>query len=166
VSYLDEYGAGDERRGKIIKWAAAAVVVAAVAAFLLYHLLRNYREDRQVKAFSEMLQRKDYKGAYALWGCTETNPCRDYSFDKFLEDWGPQSRYANASQVEIGHPQQREGAVGAIRRFLGIGYSCEDGVIYELKAAGAEPVLLYVLRKDQTIGFAPWAVCAPRMHVP
>jgi len=41
AGFLDEYGAGDERRARIIKLILVSVVVAAVLSGLLYFLFRN-----------------------------------------------------------------------------------------------------------------------------
>ena len=53
--------------------------------------LHNRSEEGQVKQFLALLKAGDYKGAYALWGCTDTQPCRDYPMKAFMEDWGPQT---------------------------------------------------------------------------
>ena len=39
AGFLDDYGAGDERRARIIKTAVISVVVLAVVSGLLYFLL-------------------------------------------------------------------------------------------------------------------------------
>ena len=53
AGYLDQYGAGEERREKAIKTVAIAVVVLLVAGGVLYFLFKNYRQERQVGAFFE-----------------------------------------------------------------------------------------------------------------
>jgi hypothetical protein len=163
--YLEEYGAGEEKRGKIIRWTLLGVVGALAVGAVLYFALRNFSEDRVARQFVAALQQKDYERAYRFWGCSPEKPCRDYQFDKFMEDWGPKSPYADASNVRIEHPQLTPGALGWIRNALGIQYSCQDGVIYNLNFGKGEPALIYVLRKDGTIGFAPWPVCAPRIQM-
>ena len=45
-----------------------SLVVVGGVAFFVFH---NYREERQVKQFFDLLQAaQDYKAAYALLGCT------------------------------------------------------------------------------------------------
>ena len=49
AGFLDQYGAGDERREKTIRTlviSAIAIAVVAGAAFFVFH---NYSEERQVK---------------------------------------------------------------------------------------------------------------------
>jgi hypothetical protein len=163
--YLEAYGAGEEQRGKTLRWIVLAVVAAAALGGLLYFVFRNFSEDRVAKAFVAALQRKDFPGAYRYWGCSQEKPCRDYRYEKFLEDWGPQSPYADVSNIKIEHPQLNQGALGWVRNTLGVQYSCHDGVIYHLNFGKGAPVLIYVLRADKSIGFAPWSVCAPRIQL-
>lgn len=163
--YLEDYGAGEEKRGKILRRILIGVVTVLVFGAVSYFSLRNYSENRSIQNFVAALQQKDYKQAYARWGCTEAKPCRDYSFEKFMEDWGPNSPNADASNARVEHPQLNPGAIGWIRNMLGIQYSCNDGVIYHVTLGTGSPVLLYVLRSDKTIGFAPWTVCAPHVKM-
>src|ERR1039458_6902083 len=94
VGYLDQYGAGEERREKIIKIvkrAALSLVVLVAIGGSLFFVFHNFREERQVKQFLILLEGRDYKGAYALFGCTDAKPCRYYPFAKFMEASGPAS---------------------------------------------------------------------------
>src|SRR5947207_4122938 len=101
AGYLDQYGAGDERRWKIIKTLVISVVTLAAVGGALFFIFHNYREESRVKQFYKLLATKDYKGAYALFGCTDTTPCRYYGFDKFMEDFGPNTGHENLSDVRI-----------------------------------------------------------------
>lgn len=148
VSYLDEYGVDDARRERLIKRVAAAVLSLVLVGATLYFVFRNFREERQIKTFLSLLVSRDYQAAYRLWGCTAATPCRDYPFEKFLEDWGPQSRFANAAAAKVVSAR-----------------SCATGLIQTLSVNGDE-VRLWVERRDQTLAFAPWPVCSPRMAAP
>ena len=88
ADYLDEYGIEETRRNRVVKrivLSAIAIVVVAVAAYLF---LRNYKEKQAVKNFLTEVNSGQLPAAYTTWGCTATHPCRDYSYQKFLEDWG------------------------------------------------------------------------------
>src|ERR1043165_7260258 len=98
AGYLDEYGAGDERREKrnklILIVGACAIVLLFLWSFFfvwdkteilrfqslarLAQIARNHQQEGRVKDFLELLRRQDYKGAYALWNCTDQHPCKDY----------------------------------------------------------------------------------------
>jgi len=83
---LDQYGAGDARREKIVKTLAISFLALVAAGGALFFIFHNYREEHQVKEFFNHLAAHDYKAAYALFGCTDTKPCRDYGSEKFMED--------------------------------------------------------------------------------
>jgi len=149
AGYLEGYGAGVENRIKIYRWSAIGLVAAIIIAIVLYFQFRDYSEEQKVKQFLASLQTQNYKGAYSFWGCTDVHPCPQYSFEKFMEDWGPKSPHANVQQAKLATKK-----------------SCTNGVIQFLDFPGQEQVQLWVERKDKTIGFAPWPVCNPRMQVP
>jgi hypothetical protein len=148
MSYLDTYGVRDARREKIIKWLLAIAAIVSVVGVALYFQFRNYAEERQVKAFLQHLRNGNHKEAYALWGCTDANPCPHYPFDKFMEDWGPASPQARIADARIVNTK-----------------SCEGGIIQFLQFPDNHEVQLWVERRDKSIGFAPWPVCNPRMKV-
>jgi hypothetical protein len=146
MGYLDAYGAGEERRAKIIKTLVLIAVVIAILGGIAWWRFRNWAEDKRAEEFFAMLRSGDYKGAHALWGCTDERPCRDYSFDRFMEDWGPKSQH-NPNAMQVTDTK-----------------SCSSGVIKVLKYPGDE-VHLWIDRRTKTIGFSPWPVCNPRMQV-
>ena len=150
--YLESYGAGEEKRARRIKRVALVVVVALAAGTALYFGFRDYREKQQAKLFVALLQQKNYQAAYTLWGCTPTSTCREYTVDKFLEDWGPKSPHADASKLQIVNTR-----------------GCSSGVIIEVRSGGSDPDYLWVERGTRNLGFAPLAdlfgrpVCDPKV---
>ncbi len=145
AGYLDAYGAADERRERrtkrIVLWALVVVVVAAA----LYFTFRNWRQEQLVKQFFTLLQQKDYQGAYKLWGCTPDTPCKYYPPDKFTEDWGPSSAYADAGAIKIANED-----------------TCGSGVVFTVESPKSQPIGLYVERDSNVITFAPWPRCPGR----
>lgn len=148
-SYLEGYGAGEERRNRILKWLALGMVLLIILGVVLYFQFRNYAEEKQIESFLNHLRSKDFKSAYALWGCTDAKPCPNYAFEKFMEDWGPASPAGNIAAVKLGTTK-----------------SCATGIIQFLEAPGQSEIHLWVDRSDKTIGFSPWPVCDPRVKVP
>ena len=144
AGYLDHYGAGEERREKTIKRLVLTAVVVVIAAGVLFLIFKNYRQERQVNRFLGLLSRQDYQAAYALWGCTAANPCRDYQFAEFMKDWGPQSEHADPKSFHITKTR-----------------SCGSGVIVTVDSKGAnqQEDKLWVQRDDLTIGFSPLPGC-------
>lgn len=142
--FLESYGAGEEQKLRWIKRTVLAAVILAALATTAYFLLRNYREVQQAKRFFELLDRRDYRAAYALWGCTEESPCKHYTLEKFMEDWGPGSTHANVADRKITKTR-----------------GCKDGVILEVQFGSNPPDYLWVDRETRNLGFAPWPVCNP-----
>lgn len=140
MGYLDVYGAGEDRRGRLLKRLILALVAVVVIGTVAYFNFRDYPEERQVARFLELLRAGDYKSAYALWGCTDAKPCRDYRFERFMEDWGPQSEYKRIGDARVVRSN-----------------SCDTGIIQTLEVPGApETVGLFVERSSDTLSFAPW----------
>src|SRR5579864_6915066 len=153
ASYLEEYGAAEEQRAKrirLIKNSSMVLAAVIVVALIADAVFKNRSEEQQAKTFVSLLQAHDYQGAYKLWGCSDTHPCPDYPFDKFLEDWGPKSAHADQSPAHIGLSQ-----------------SCGSGVVIRLDYKGSEePVTLEVERNTKIISFAPWSECPGRhLHI-
>jgi hypothetical protein len=153
ASYLEAYGAAEEQRAKrvrLIKISAIVLVSVIVVGLIAYGLLKNRPEEQQAKTFVSLVRAHDYQGAYKLWGCSDTHPCKDYPFDKFMEDWGPKSPHSDQSSAHIGLSQ-----------------SCGSGVVIRLDYQGSEePVSLDIERSTNVISFAPWAECPGRhLHI-
>ena len=144
-SYLDRYGEGYEQRAKRTKRIIAAILIVVVGGAGLYLSLRNHRQKAQVSQFVELLQKRDYTAAYRLWGCTEIKPCPDYTFQKFMEDWGPQSKYAQIASFGIARSK-----------------ACGSGVIVTVDMDRNREERFWVEDRDLTIGFSPWQVCPAR----
>ena len=144
--FLDEYGAGDEQRAKVIKIVVIAVLLLAVAGGVLYFMFHNYRQERQVKMFFDLLEAHNYEAAYDLWVHTDADR-RGYPFETFLQDWGPQSAHRDVSNFRIARSR-----------------SCGSGVILTVDFGNSQQQeKLWVQRDDLTIGFSPLTGCpAPR----
>jgi len=142
TGYLDRYGEGDEQRAKRNKLILAVVLSVVVVSAGLYFGLRNHRQKAQVTHFVELLQKHDYQAAYRLWGCSETKPCPEYTFDKFMEDWGPGSKYTQIASFDISKST-----------------ACGSGVIVTVDLGQNREERLRVESSDMTIGYSPWRVC-------
>jgi hypothetical protein len=144
AAYLANYGAGEEQRERTIRRLIITAIVLLVVGGILYFFLKNFRQERQARKFFELLAKQDYKTAYAMWGCTDAKPCRDYPFQNFLDDWGPNSAHKNARSYHIKRSR-----------------SCGSGVILTVDFGGSQEDKLWVERGDLTIGFSPWPGCPP-----
>lgn len=141
ASYLQQYGAGEEHRNRIIKriiLAAIAVVIVAVAAYLIFH---NYPEKRIAHHFLDDVNGGRYQQAYADWGCPQ--PCKNYDFNRFMQDWGPSAKVI---------PPWKVASVDGCRTFVTI----------NVQAQGSELQSLSVQRDNHELGFAPAPECQER----
>jgi|YNPBryBLVA2012_1023415.scaffolds.fasta_scaffold00033_5 hypothetical protein len=169
--FLTGYGVEEERRERLIKRVALALLIVLAVGGGLYLALRTYPARRQVNQFLDYLRRQDYQGAYRMWGCTETSPCRDYSFEKFLEDWGPKSAHADARAARIRGMSARSCGPGVLYTLGSLaahalgekGCDCGSGVIHTVAFPGGEEVALWYDRKEKALGFAPWPACLPQL---
>lgn len=139
ASYLDQYGAGEERRAKIVKAVLFSLLAVIVIGGPLTFYLWDWRQEHQVSKFFDLLAAKDYTAAYALWGCTAAKPCSGYSMAAFLQDWGPPH--------DVSHPK--------ITRSR----SCGSGVIITVDYGNNQQEHFWVQRDDLTVGFSPYPGC-------
>ena len=147
-SYLDYYGAAEASRARrmtLVKRGVMILALLLVVGGILYALFKNYPEEQQVKTFLGLLQKKDYAAAYEMWGCTEANPCRDYSMARFLDDWGPKGVHGDFSGARVGSTE-----------------SCGTGVMVDVTPASGEAARLWVERGSRVLAFAPWSQCPGR----
>lgn len=149
-SYLEAYGANEEHRARrinIFKNVSIALSSVLIVGLILYAVFKNHGEEQRAKSFLSLLVAHNYSAAYAMWGCTESRPCPDYSYAKFQEDWGPKSGHAEEASAHVGLSQ-----------------SCGSGVLIRLdyKTSQEEPVVIWVERESGIISFAPWPECPGR----
>jgi hypothetical protein len=138
--YLQNYGAGEEHRNRIVKFLILGVVAALVLSLVAYLLLHNRSEKKTVERFLAQVNAHDYKDAYVTWGCTEAKPCRNYDFGRFMEDWGPKTKATSPWRIA-----NVEG--------------CKSFVTVNVKADGAELQSLGVDRGARTVNYAPSPEC-------
>jgi len=143
MSYLEGYGVREARTEKYLKYGILTATLIIAVAFTAYFILRDRSQRGKVEDFLARLRSRDYKSAYALWGCTDAKPCPEYPMNKFLEDWGPASPQANIAAVSS----------ETVRH-------CDSGILQILRFPDGHEVPLWVQRRNDLIGFAPWEIDA------
>jgi hypothetical protein len=141
--YLAGYGAGEEKRSSLIRRVLAWTVSALLISGVLWFAFRNYPARAKLDSFIELLQAKEYQKAYALWGCTQAAPCRDYNFERFLRDWGPESPAANAQSATL------------VSKATCGGLLLNSAVLRVYRFQPDHIVNLWVDRSDGHVSFAP-----------
>jgi hypothetical protein len=141
-SYLQTYGVEEEHHARIVKRVVAACIILLVGVVAGYLLFRNFPERQKAKSFLAKINGRDFKTAYAEWGCTDSEPCPNYDFRRFLEDWNPK----NASG-----PWKVESTD-----------SCDTFLTVNVQSPGSELQSIAVQRSDHSLGFAPAPECQER----
>jgi hypothetical protein len=136
--YLDQYGAGEEQRDRVVIRSIIAVVAIVIVSALGWYLLKNHHQEGVVKNFVDAIRRGDYQTAYHDWGCTEQKPCPGYSFDSFMGDWGSPSNSAAA---------------------ISDSESCNTGVLLTVSVNSTKVEKLWVDKGNDAISFAPYPIC-------
>lgn len=142
ASYLQQYGAGEEHRNRIIKRIVLGAIGAVAIAAAAYLILHNYAEKQVARHFLEDVNSGRYEQAYADWGCTAQHPCKNYDFNRFKEDWA-------SPKVS---PPWKIASTDSCRTFLTI----------NVQARGSELQSLAVQRDNHELGFAPAPQCEER----
>jgi len=140
MGYLEDYSAvTGARREMIHKGLLVALLISVVGGGVFYFFFKNFFEERQVSRFLSRLQENHYSEAYEHWGCSVEEPCPIYTYEDFLEDWGPDS------------------PLGEVRSFdLGRSTELDNGVIVEIEINGKLQPELWVEKETQIVGFSPY----------
>ena len=142
AGYLDQYGAGEERRNRIIIRSILGVLIAIVVVALTWYLTLNHRQESVVKSFIAALKNHDTQGAYRIWGCTTSHPCPDYAYDKFLSDWGPGANGPDLPTIGLTDSEQ-----------------CNNAAMLTVQVNPNRVEQLWLDKGSDLISFAPFPIC-------
>jgi hypothetical protein len=142
AGYLDQYGAGEERRNRIIIRSILGFVILVIAVALGWYLTLNHHQESVVKSFIAALKRKDTEGAYRIWGCTSSHPCPDYSYNQFLKDWGPGPNGPDLSVIGLSDSEE-----------------CNNAAMLTVQVNPTRVEQLWLDKDSDLISFAPFPIC-------
>jgi hypothetical protein len=148
--YLDQYGAGEDRRNYILSRVAIALVSTVVVVTLAWYLLRNHHQEGIVKTFLQAVRSGDLQSAYRDWGCTPAKPCSGYEYNRFLSDWGP---------ARQGIPSNDEGQPDLSALHISDSETCNSGVLLTVAVNPKRTEILWVDKSSDAINFAPYPIC-------
>jgi hypothetical protein len=141
--YLDQYGAGEETRNRILVRSIVISLAVVIVGSLSWYLFKNHAQESVVRSFAKAIRAGDFQAAYRIWGCTAEKPCSGYDYSKFLSDWGPK-----------GEAPPDPSLFGLIDS-----ESCNNGVLLTVEVNRARTEKLWVDRGSNSISFAPYPVC-------
>jgi hypothetical protein len=137
--YLENYGAGEEAHGRLVKRLVLGLIGVVILGVAAYVYFQDFKEERLTKQFLAELNARQFDAAYRTWGCTDAQPCRDYAYPKFLEDWGPQKAKGDWKVKDVD--------------------GCPAGAIVTVAAGGTEATPIWVERGAGSLTFSPWNAC-------
>lgn len=118
------------------------VAIPFIAFFTWY--LWNWPEEHRVNTFFHAVEAKDYPQAFGIWNNDpqwqqHTDEYKNYSYQAFLSDWGPNGENGAISKAKI-----------VVTKQYG------TGVVIGVQINGNPKTLfLWVERKSKTLGFSP-----------
>ena len=135
-------------RRKRIRIIAACLAVMLVVGFGI--AFRHWPYEHRVNKFFDALEAKDFEKAYGIWfndpnWKTHPQDFTRYKYGEFYLDWGPGGEYGIIKEHSI------DGATSSGPWETG------SGVIVQITVnKRAEPVRIWIERKDKTFGFSPF----------
>ncbi len=142
AGYLDQYGAGEERRNRIILRSILTVLFLAIFGTLGWYLLLNHHEEAVVKSFVAALKAGDTHAAYRIWGCSDAKPCSGYEYTRFMKDWGPGANGPDLAVIGLTDSEE-----------------CNSAAMLTLQVNPQRVEQLWVDKGASTINFAPFPIC-------
>jgi len=142
AGYLDQYGAGEDRRNRIIIRTIVITLAAVILASLSWYIFKNHHQEGVIRAFVDAVRKRDLQSAYKVWGCTPEKPCTGYSYDKFVADWGPQGDAPDPAVFGLTDSE-----------------SCNNGVLLTLAVNRSRTEKLWVQKNSDAISYAPYPIC-------
>ncbi len=141
---------GEEPRSKLRRYLVSGLALVLLLSLGGWYLFRFHSEKQTVARFLDVLVAGDTQRAYQVW-----KPQASYSYQDFLEDWGPAGYYGPVKSYRIETAQQPRDASGVIVVVELSPYqpfpADNDGV----KNRRTKEVRIWVERKDKSLGFPP-----------
>jgi hypothetical protein len=145
AGFLDNYGAGDERRARNIKIAVVSVIGLVVLSGFLYFFFRNHRQEQQARRFYQLLAARDYQAAYSMWVSSDSER-QGYPMATFMQDWGPPA--VDVRSYDILDAE-----------------SCGNNVIVDADLGPLGNRKVWVNRKSLELGFPPYEQCPQQNRI-
>ena len=149
MSLLDS--TGEEPRSKLRRYAISGLALVLLLALSVWYLFRFYPEKQAVERFFDALAAGDTQRAYQLW-----KPQASYTYQDFLEDWGPSGYYGPVKSYRIETALSPQGGGSGV--IVVVEVSPDQPFPAESDAAKqrrTKEVRIWVERSDKSLGFPP-----------
>lgn len=141
---------GEEPKSKIIRWTVSALLLVILSGFTAWYFLRFQTEKNTARQFFETLAAGDMKRAYELW-----QPGPSYTYELFLEDWGPTGEYGPVTSFRIVTADRPPSRSGGVASGVVVVVEVSPRAPFDGSTPGIKEVQLWVERKDQSLSFPP-----------
>jgi len=142
---------GQPRTSKKARYAITLSVLALlVVVAVWFFFLRFATEKRTVAHFLAAVAGGDFGHAYQLWHAEPS-----YSYNDFLQDWGPKGYYGPVRSfriTKVDQPKDGSGVIVDVELSPFTPFPDENDVV---KNRQTKEVRIWIERRDQSISFAP-----------
>ena len=141
----------EEPQSKSLRYVVSAVTLILLLGASMWYFLRYTPEKHTVEHFLHAVVVGDSQQAYQIW-----KPSPSYSFNDFVEDWGPNGYYGPVKSFHIeNRPEHRAGGSGVAIKIELSPYQPFPADDDQVKRSKTKEVTLWVEFKDQSITFPP-----------
>lgn len=136
---------------KVRRYLVTALVLLILLGGTLWWMLRFHSEKVTVLHFMNAVIAGNLQQGYQIW-----KPSQSYSFNDFVEDWGPAGYYGPVKSFHLDKTEHHPGASGVeIKLELSPFQPFPDGNDI-VKQSKTKEVTLWVEFKDQSISYPPY----------
>ncbi len=140
----------EEPRSKLRRYLVSGLALVLLLSLSGWYLFRFHSEKQTVARFLDALVAGDTERAYQVW-----KPRASYSYQDFLEDWGPAGYYGPVKSYRIETAQKPRDASGVIVVVELSPYQPFPGDNDAVKNRRTKEVRIWVERQDNSLGFPP-----------
>ncbi len=139
------------RPSKKLRYTVTGIAFAILVAIAVwFFFLRFTTEKRTTTQFLDSVVGGNYERAYQIW-----HPEPTYSYNDFLQDWGPNGYYGPVRSFRITKAEQPKGGSGVTVEVEVSPFQPFPNDNDIVKNEQTKEVRLWVERRDQSISFAP-----------
>jgi hypothetical protein len=144
----------EEPKGKALRYAITGITfVVLVSIGVWFFVLRFSSEKRTVAKFMDALVAGDTQQAYKIW-----NPHGDFTYEDFLNFWGPKGYYSpiKSYQIERAHLPPGSGDATGVEVIVELSaYPTYPPTTDAIKTAQSREVEIWVESSDKSMSFPP-----------
>ena len=140
----------EEPKSKLRRYILTGAVFVVLIGAGLWWIFRFYSEKRTVRLFLDNVVAGEMQKAYQMW-----KPSSSYSYQDFLEDWGPGGFYGPVKSYRLESAEQKSGASGVIIVVELSQYSPFPDPDDTVKSRRNKEARIWVESTDLSMSFAP-----------